>query len=61
MELSRQLKLEAASLRSPARIDEIARQQLGMAIPLPSQLPPYERQSDAILAEMRPSDLLRAR
>ena len=32
-QLNRQLTLEAASLRSPARIDEIARGQLGLTAP----------------------------
>jgi len=37
-EIGRQLRLERASLRSPQRIDAIARQQLGMVIPSPGQL-----------------------
>src|SRR5437763_6046381 len=37
-EISRQLRLERASLRSPARIDAIARQKLGMVVPAPGQL-----------------------
>lgn len=59
-ELNRQLTLESASLRSPARIDEIARQ-LGMAAPAPRQLQPFEAPSDPILAEMRPAESARAR
>ena len=60
-ELNRQLTLEAAGLRAPARIDEIARQQLGLTAPVPGQLPPFEGSSESILAELRPADSLRAR
>ena len=37
-EISRQLRLERASLRSPKRIDSIARGELGMVVPAPGQL-----------------------
>jgi cell division protein FtsL len=37
-EISRQLRLERASLRSPQRIDSIARGELGMVVPAPGQL-----------------------
>ena len=37
-EIGRQLRLERASLRSPQRIDSIARGELGMVIPAPGQL-----------------------
>jgi cell division protein FtsL len=60
-ELNRQLTLEAASLRSPARIDEIARRQLGLTAPSARQLQPFEAPSDPILAEMRPAEPARAR
>jgi len=60
-ELNRQLTLESAGLRAPARIDEIARQQLGLTAPVPGQLPPFEAQGEPILAEMRPADSLRPR
>lgn len=60
-ELNRQLTLEAAGLRAPARIDEIARQQLGLTAPVPGQLPPFEGQGDPILAVMGPADSIRAR
>jgi cell division protein FtsL len=36
-EIGRQLRLERASLRSPQRIDSIARRDLGMVIPIPGQ------------------------
>jgi cell division protein FtsL len=58
--LKRQLTLEAASLRSPARIDEIARQ-LGMTAPAAGQLQPFEAPSDPIFAEMRPAEPARVR
>jgi cell division protein FtsL len=61
VELNRQLTLEAAGLRAPARIDEIARQQLGLTAPVPGQLPPFEGTGEPIFAEMRPADSLRAR
>jgi len=37
-EIGRQLRLERASLRTPQRIDTIARRDLGMIIPVPGQL-----------------------
>ena len=37
-EIGRQLRLERASLRSPKRIDSIARRELGMVVPAPGQL-----------------------
>jgi cell division protein FtsL len=37
-EAGRQLRLERASLRSPQRIDKIARRDLGMVAPAPGQL-----------------------
>jgi cell division protein FtsL len=60
-ELHRQLTLESASLRAPARIDEIARQQLGLIAPTAGQLQPFEAPSEPILAEMQPADSLRGR
>jgi cell division protein FtsL len=60
-ELNRQLTLEAAGLRSPERIDEIARRQLGLTAPAAGQLQPFEAPSDPILAEMRPAESARAR
>ena len=60
-ELHRQLTLESASLRSPARIDEIARQQLGLTAPAAGQLQPFEAPSEPILAEMQPADSTRDR
>jgi cell division protein FtsL len=57
-ELNRQLTLEAAGLRSPARIDEIARQ-LGLEAPAAGQLQPFETPSAPIFAEMRPTEAVR--
>lgn len=37
-EMSRRLRLERASLRNPQRIDDIARNQLGMVAPAPGQV-----------------------
>lgn len=50
-ELNQQLKLEAAALRSPMRIDAIARRQLGLTVPLPGQVAPVEAPGDAVLAQ----------
>jgi cell division protein FtsL len=52
-ELNQQLHLEVATLRSPARVDAIARQQLGLTVPVPGQLSPAEEPSDAVLAQAR--------
>ena len=47
-EMQRQLKLERASLRAPARVDAIARRDLGMVLPAPGQLVTFS--ADAPLA-----------
>ncbi len=52
-ELNQQLHLEVATLRSPARVDAIARQQLGLTVPVPGQVAPAEGPSDAVLAQAR--------
>lgn len=52
-ELNQQLHLEVATLRSPARVDAIARQQLGLTVPVPGQVAPAEEPSDAVLAQAR--------
>ena len=52
-ELNQQLHLEVATLRSPARVDGIARQQLGLTVPVPGQVAPAEEPSNAVLAEAR--------
>ena len=53
-ELNLQLKLEAAALRSPMRIDVIARRQLGLTAPVPGQVAPVQEPGDAVLAQARP-------
>ncbi len=52
-ELNQQLHLEVATLRSPARVDGVARQQLGLTVPVPGQVAPAEEPSDAVLAQAR--------
>lgn len=47
------LKLEVAGLRSPVRIDAIARRQLGLSVPVPGQVAPVEGPSEAVLAQTR--------
>jgi cell division protein FtsL len=53
-ELNQQLQLEVATLRSPARVDSIARNQLGLTVPVPAQMAPAEGATDGVLAEARP-------
>ena len=54
-ELNQQLKLEAAALRSPMRIDVIARRQLGLTAPAAAgQVAPVHEPGDAVLAQARP-------
>ena len=53
-ELSYQLKLEAASLRSPMRIDAIARRELGLAPPIPGQVGPIAGPREDVLAQAGP-------
>jgi cell division protein FtsL len=52
-ELNQQLKLEAAALRSPMRIDAIARGQLGLTAPLPGQVAPVAAPAGTVLAQAR--------
>ena len=53
-ELNEQLHLEVATLRSPMRVDAIARNQLGLTVPVPGQVAPAEGASDGVLADARP-------
>jgi cell division protein FtsL len=53
VELNQQLHLEVAALRSPGRIDVIARQTLGLTVPVPGQVAPAQGPSDAVLAQAR--------
>jgi cell division protein FtsL len=39
-ELNQQLHLEVATLRSPGRVDAIARDKLGLTVPVPGQIAP---------------------
>ena len=52
-ELNQQLHLEVATLRSPMRVDAIARNQLGLTVPVPGQVAPAEESSDAVVAQAR--------
>jgi cell division protein FtsL len=52
-QLNQQLHLEVATLRSPMRVDSIARNQLGLTVPVPGQVAPVEAPSDAVLAQAR--------
>jgi cell division protein FtsL len=52
-ELNQQLHLEVATLRSPMRVDAIARNQLGLTAPVPGQVAPADASSDAVVAEAR--------
>jgi cell division protein FtsL len=51
--LNSSLKLEIASLRSPMRIDVIARRQLGLTEPLPTQVQEYDAPAGAEVAAAR--------
>ncbi len=51
-ELNQELRLEIASLRSPVRINAIARQ-FGLTAPVPGQVAPVEGPSEAVLAQAR--------
>jgi len=53
-ELNQELKLEIAGLRSPGRIDTIARRQLGLTAPIPGQVAPMDLPPNAVMAEARP-------
>ena len=51
MQLNQQLHLEVASLRSPMRVDTIARDQLGLTVPVPGQVAPADAPNDAVVAQ----------
>ena len=51
--LNSSLKLEIASLRNPMRIDIIARRQLGLTEPLPTQIREYDGPPGAQVAAAR--------
>ena len=52
-QLNSELKLEIANLRDPMRIDMIARRQLGLTEPLPTQMREYEAPSGMQVASAR--------
>jgi cell division protein FtsL len=54
-EAGRQLRLERASLRSPQRIDAIARRELGMVVPAPGQLVTFSADAPLTIPVPRPS------
>ena len=51
--LNSSLKLEIAGLRNPMRIDVIARRQLGLTEPLPTQVQEFEAPDGAEVAAVR--------
>jgi cell division protein FtsL len=53
-ELNQQLHLEIATLRSPMRVDAIARSQLGLTVPVPGLSVPADAAGDGVLADARP-------
>ena len=53
-ELNAQLHLEVATLRSPMRVDAIARNQLGLTVPVPGQVAPVDVPSEGVMAYARP-------
>src|SRR5260370_2276332 len=59
--LNSSLKLEIAGLCNPMRIDVIARRQLGLTEPLPTQVQEYEAPDGAEVAAVRSVRANRAR
>jgi cell division protein FtsL len=53
VERNAQLKLQAAALSAPARIDQIARVDLGLTVPVPGQVAPVVPPPEGILAQER--------
>lgn len=51
-ELNQELRLELASLRSPGRIDVLARR-MGLTVPVPGQVAPVQGPNEAVLAQAR--------
>lgn len=58
--LNTELRLEVAGLRNPSRIDVIARKQLGLSEPLPTQMGIEGEPSGAEIAAVRPARRMRA-
>ncbi len=59
--LNTELKLEVAGLRSPMRIDRIARRQLGLTDPLPAQMELGDAPADTEVAAVHYPRAARAR
>jgi cell division protein FtsL len=59
-EFNQELKLEVAGLRSPGRIDVIARRQLGLTAPVPGQIAPMDLPPNAVMVEARASGAMTA-
>ena len=59
-ELNQELKLEMAGLSAPSRIDQIARQQLGLTVPVPGQVAPFDAPSEPVFAQIHPASANRA-
>jgi cell division protein FtsL len=51
--VNQELKLEVAGLRSPSRVDGIARNQLGLTAPAAGQIAPFEIPSEPVFAELK--------
>ncbi len=56
-QLNQQLHLEVATLRSPMRVDAIARNQLGLTVPVPGQVAPLDDSNDGVVAQARVAGL----
>lgn len=52
-EMNAQLKLQSAVLRAPGRIDQLARGELGLTVPVPGQVAPATAPTDGMLAQER--------
>ncbi|HMD31891.1 MAG TPA: hypothetical protein VKG84_08265 [Candidatus Acidoferrales bacterium] len=52
LEMNSQLKLQDAALRAPGRIDALARNQLGLTVPVPGQVAPVAGPPEGILARL---------
>lgn len=52
-QLNQQLRIEVATLRSPSRVDAIARNQLGLTVSVPGQVTPASASGDVVLAQAR--------
>lgn len=54
-QLNEQLHLEIATLRSPSRVDAIARTRLGLTVSVPGQVTPVSASSDTVVAQANPA------